>query len=57
MLPVMKLTELLPEIPEAAQTPLVKQLMTVIEQLAERVGQLEERNGRIYRLGEAVAAF
>jgi hypothetical protein len=42
MLPVMKLTELLPEIPEAEQTPLVKQLVAIIEQLAERVGQLEE---------------
>lgn len=47
MLPVMKLTELLPEIPEAAQTPLVKQLVTVIEQLAERVGQLEELNAQL----------
>ena len=42
MLPVMKLTELLPEIPEAEQTPRVKQWVAVIEQLGERVEQLEE---------------
>jgi Transposase IS66 family len=43
MLPSVKLTDLLPEIPEAEQTPLVKQLVAIIEQLAERVAQLEER--------------
>jgi hypothetical protein len=47
MLPVMKLTELLPEIPEAEQTPLVKQLVAVIEQLAERVGQLAELTAQL----------
>jgi hypothetical protein len=47
MLPVMKRTELLPEIPEAEQTPLVKQLVAVIEQLAERVGQLEELTAQL----------
>ena len=43
MLPVMKLTELLPEIPEAEQTPRVKQLMAIIELLVERIAQLEEQ--------------
>jgi hypothetical protein len=43
MLPVMKLTELLPEIPEAEQTPLVKQWVAIIELLVERVAQLEEQ--------------
>jgi hypothetical protein len=43
MRPVMKLTELLPEIPEADQTPLVKPLMAIIELLVERVAQLEEQ--------------
>src|SRR5512143_3241997 len=43
MLPVMKLTELLPEIPEAEQTPLVKQLVAIIELMVERVAQLEEQ--------------
>ena len=43
MLPVMNLTELLPEIPEAEQTPLVKQLVAIIELLVERVAQLEEQ--------------
>jgi hypothetical protein len=47
MLPAMKLTELLPEIPEAEQTPLVKQLVSVIEHLADRVGQLEELNAQL----------
>ena len=47
MLPAMKLTELLPEIPEAEQTPLVKQLVSVIEQLAEQVRQLEELNAQL----------
>jgi hypothetical protein len=40
----MKLTELLAEIPEAEQTPLVKQRMAIIQALVERVGQLEELN-------------
>jgi len=31
MLPVMELTELLPEIPEAEQTPLVKQWVEFLE--------------------------
>ena len=43
MLPVMELTELLPEIPEAEQTPLVKQWVAIIELLVERVAQLEEQ--------------
>jgi hypothetical protein len=43
----MKFTELLPEIPEAEQTPLVRQLVSIIEQLAERVGQLEEFNAQL----------
>jgi hypothetical protein len=43
----MKLTELLPEIPETEQTPLVKQWVSVIELLAERVGQLEELNAQL----------
>ena len=43
MLLVMKLTEVLPEIPEAEQTPLVKQLVAIIELLVERVAQLEEQ--------------
>jgi hypothetical protein len=39
----MKLTELLLEIPEAEQTPLVKPLMAIIGLLVERVAQLEEQ--------------
>jgi hypothetical protein len=47
MLPVMKLTERLPEIPEAEQTPLVKQRVAVIEQGAERVGSREELTAQL----------
>lgn len=43
----MKLTELLPEIPEAEQTPLVKQLVAIIQALVERVAQLEELNAQL----------
>jgi len=32
----------LPDIPEAAQTPLVKELLEIIAQLAEKVRQHEE---------------
>jgi hypothetical protein len=47
MLSVMKLTELLPEIPEAEQTLLVKQLVAIIQALVERVVQLEELNAQL----------
>ena len=37
----------LPEIPEAEQTAWVKQLLRVVEELAQRVQQLEEENGQL----------
>ena len=50
----MKLTERLPEIPAAEQTPLVKQLVVIIALLVERVAQLE---GQVAELRDEIAVL
>lgn len=39
----------LPEIPESEQTPWVKRLLMVLEELAQRVQQLEEEKGQLQK--------